>query len=290
MTSLSEILSRSAGSMGFGDSGDHRESVPPMVENEVIGADIDTNLLPAPESEATPIATFESVPEFRSDDSLAAADDEQFEEPQAQIDRLVAAHETWLADVQITLPSHVGAEVLNYAIQRSLRTRGLSIHSTPIIEDGLPRTPLAVAVPTFRENVLARVPHTSEAEPHISNAESETELESDVDPAADPSELLEGTVELGFFEHTSIGGIAQFLVEVRGNRSVRLLEMKRDREGGTIISLGLRRPLPLKRVLLEMHEVVQVDEVPPDDSTSGRPHYFHVRLGGSQSAVVVGGG
>ena len=288
MTILSEILSHSARSMGPGDSGDDRESVSHVAEDEAIGAGIDADVPPAvdvppaPELEGTPIAPSESMPGFLSDDdSPAAADDEQFEEAQAQIDRLIAAHETWLAEVQITLPSHVGAQVLNYAIQRSLRTRGLSIDSTPIFEDGPPRIPSAAAVPTFREDVPAGVPRTLVAEPSVSYVGSEPELESDVDPAGDPSEVFEGTVELGFIAHSSMGRIAQFLVEVRGNKNLRLLEMKRDGQGSTIVLLGLKRPLPLKRVLLQMDNVVQVDEVPSDDGGSGGPHYFNVRLDGS---------
>ena len=46
-------------------------------------------------------------------------------------------------------------------------------------------------------------------------SESEPALESDIDPPVDTSELLEGMVELGLIAHSSMGGIAQFLVEVR---------------------------------------------------------------------------
>ena len=279
MTTLSEILSRSSASLDLDDSVDHRESASPMV-GDAIGDSVDADVSPAPELEAAPFATFDGVPEFRSNDSPTAADDENFEGPQAQIDRLIAAHETWLADVQITLPSHVGAQVLNYAIQRSLRTRGLSIDSTPIVEDGPPKIPSAAEAPTIRENMPATIQHMSVAEPGISYGESEAEVEPDINPATDQSELLKGTVELGLISNSSVGGIAQFLVELRGNKNLRLLEMKRDGVGSTIVSLGLKRPLPLKRVLLQMGNVEQVDEVRTSDGESGEATSFRVSLTG----------
>ena len=281
MTTLSEILSRSTASMGLGDSGDHPEPVPPMIEDDDLGDSIHVDVPPTPELESTPIAQSGSMIEFLSDhDSPPIADDEQFEEPQAQIDRLIAAHETWLADVQITLPSHVGAQVLNYAIQRSLRTRGLSIDSTPIVEDAAPRIPSAAAIPAFQEGVPATFQHMSVAEPRISYGETEPELEPEIEHEADP-ELLEGTVELRLTSNSSVGEIAQLLVEARGNKHLRLLEMKRDGAGSTIILLGLKRPLPLKSVLLQMDNVAQVDEVRADDGESGGPTLFRVSLTGS---------
>ena len=85
-------------------------------------------------------------------------------------------------------------------------------------------------------------------------------------------------MELGFIAHSSMGGVAQFLVEVRNNKNLRLLEMKRGGDGGTIISLGLKRPLPLKRLLLEMQNVEQVNEVPSDDGALDGPTFFRVGL------------
>ena len=277
MTTLSEILSRTAESNGPGNSEDRRGSAPQHTaenptEGEVPGASS------APVSEAPPIAPIQSVSQFRSvDETAATADDEQSDEAQSQIDRLIAAHETWLADVQITLPSHVGAQVLNYAIQRSLRTRGLAIDSTSVAEDGPAEIPSAT-VPEFREHVPDSVPLKSSGEPRISYDESEPELESGMDPSVDPSEVFEGNVELGFIAHSSMGGVAQFLVEVRNNKNLRLLEMKRGGDGGTIISLGLKRPLPLKRLLLEMQNVEQVNEVPSDDGALDGPTFFRVGL------------
>ena len=55
--------------------------------------------------------------------------------------------------------------------------------------------------------------------------------------------------------------------------------MRSDRSNGkTLITLGLRKPLPLKRVLLRMISVSEVDECPPDDAVSEEPAFLHVRL------------
>ena len=95
----------------------------------------------------------------------------------------------------------------------------------------------------------------------------------------DPTEILEGTVDLSISASSALGQVPSFLMELRRLFDLRLLQMRSDRSNGkTLITLGLRKPMPLKRVLLGMISVCEVDESPPDDAASEEPAFLHVRL------------
>ena len=101
----------------------------------------------------------------------------------------------------------------------------------------------------------------------------------DCDGDVDPSEILEGTVDLSISASSALGQVPSFLMELRRLFDLRLLQMRSDRSNGTtLITLGLRKPLPLKRILLRMISVSEVDESPPDDAASEEPAFLHVRL------------
>ena len=56
-----------------------------------------------------------------ADEPVLRARDELRQVTQSEIDRVVAAYEAWLVDVQTTFPNRIGPKLLSYAIQQTFR-------------------------------------------------------------------------------------------------------------------------------------------------------------------------
>ena len=241
-----------------------------------------------------------------ADGSALRARDELRQVTQSEIDRVIAAYEAWLGDVQTTFPNRIGPKVLSYAIQQTLRAWELSappqagtdvrpapkpsqlnalmFPAFPIAEPKTPAVPgelKAEAMPLDPNaaDALAGADASSVLQGELQGAD---EAEPDFDTCdgdVDPSEVLDGTVDLSISASSAVGQIPSFLTELRRRYDLRLLQMRSDRSNGTtLITLGLRKPLPLKRVLLRMISVSEVAESPPDDAASEEPAFLHVRL------------
>jgi len=220
-----------------------------------------------------------------ADEPELRARDELRQVTQSEIDRVIAAYEAWLVDVQTSFPNRIGPKLLSYAIQQTFRAWELSAPSQA-------STPGQVNAPMFPAVAIAE-PETSagpgelEAEAMLVNpkasdvlAGDETEPDSaECDGDVDLSEMLEGTVDLSVSANSAVGQVPSFLMELRRQYDLRLLQMRSVRsDGTTLITLSLRKPLPLKRVLLRMISVSEVDESLPDDAASEEPAFLHVRL------------
>ncbi len=234
------------------------------------------------------------------------ARDEVRQATQAEVDRVIAAYEAWLVDVQTTFPNRIGPKVLSYSIQQTLRAWELSAPSqasTDVRPAPRPSQVNALMFPAFpiAEPETPAVPGELEAEAMLLDPDASDALPGDDVPSerqgerqgddeavpdpddrdgdVDPSEILEGTVDLSISANSAVGQVPSFLTELRRRYDLRLLQMRSDRSNGTtLITLGLRKPLPLKRVLLRMISVSEVDESPPDDAASEEPTFLHVRL------------
>ena len=225
---------------------------------------------------------------------------------QSEIDRVIAAYEVWLVDVQTTFPNPIGPKLLSYAIQQTFRAWELSeppqanTDATPAPKrnqhNALMFSAFPIAEPETSDvpgelepQAMLSDPNASDAL-NISDASSEVggELQGDGagepepddwDGDVDPTEMLEGTIDLSVSASSAVGEIPGFLTELRRRYDLRLLQMRGvTRNGPTRITLGLKKPLPLKRVLLRMISVSEVDESRPDDAAPEEPAFLHVRL------------
>ena len=260
-----------------------------------------SDFLPPEGSEASAVtAPIGGLTSGAADESELRARDELRQVTQSEIDRVMAAYEAWLVDVQTTFPNRIGPKVLSYAIQQTLRAWELSAPSqasTGVRPAPKPSQRNALMFPAapIAEPETPAVPGEIEAEPMLlapkasdalagADASSERQGEAgpdldDCDGDIDSSEVLEGTVDLSISASSAVGQIPSFLTELRRRYDLRLLQMRSVRSNGTtLITLGLRKPLPLKRVLLRMISVSEVDESPPDDAASEEPAFLHVRL------------
>ena len=214
-----------------------------------------------------------------ADDPALRARDELRQVTQSEIDRVMAAYEAWLVDVQMTFPNKIGPKVLSCAIQQTLRALELSAPSQAIPEPERPAVP-----GELEAEAMLLDPNASDAlaGADASSRQGDDEAEPDLDDSdgdVDPSEVLEGTVDLSIRASSAVGQIPRFLTELRRRYDLRLLQMRSVKSNGTtLITLGLRKPLPLKRVLLRMISVSEVDESPPDGGASEEPAFLHVRL------------
>ena len=64
-----------------------------------------------------------------ADEPVLRARDELRDVTQSEIDRVVAAYEAWLVDVQTSFPNRIGPKLLSYAIQQTFRAWELSAPS-----------------------------------------------------------------------------------------------------------------------------------------------------------------
>ncbi len=249
-----------------------------------------------------------------ADEPTLRARDELRQATQSEIDRVIAAYEAWLVDVQATFPNRIGPKLLRYAIQQTFRAWELSAPSqastdarpapnpsqvnalmfptVPIAEPETPAVPgeletEAMLLDPAASDALAGADGFSERQGEVQDEEQgelrgDNGAESDSDGRdidVDPSEILEGTVDLSISASSALGQVPSFLMELRRLFDLRLLQMRSDRiNGTTLITLGLRKPLPLKRILMRMISVSEVDECPPDDAPSEEPAFLHVRL------------
>ena len=241
--------------------------------------------------------TFEAA-----DEPALRARDDLRQVMQSEIDRVIAAYEVWLVDVQTTFPNRIGPKVLSYAIQQTLRAWELSAPSqangnvmaapkpnqlnslmlpaSSIAELETPDVPGeleagAMPLDPIASDVVAGDGASAERQGGVVAEPDSDDCDGDVDP----SEILEGTVDLSVSATSAVGQIPSFLTELRRRYDLRLLQMRSVRsDGTTLITLSLRKPLPLKRVLLRMISVSEVDESPPDDAASEEPVFLHVRL------------
>ncbi len=241
-----------------------------------------------------------------ADEPALRARDELRQVTQSEIDRVIAAYEVWLVDVQTTFPNPIGPKVLSYAIQQTFRAWELcapSQVSTDVRPAPKPSQVNALMFPAvaIAELETPAVPGELEAEamladpiasgvPAGADASSEQQGErqgddkaepdlDDWDGDVDPSEILEGTVDVSISATSAVEQVPSFLTELRRRYDLRLLQMRSDRSNGTtLITLGLRKPLPLKRVLQRMISVSEVDESPPDEAASEEPAFLYVRL------------
>ncbi len=221
-----------------------------------------------------------------ADEPALRARDELRDVTQSEIDRVIAAYEAWLVDVQTSFPNRIGPKLLSYAIQQTFRAWELSAPSQASTDVKPAPKPSQVDALMF--------PTVPIAEPETPAGPDELEAEAmQLDPRAsgvlagadgcdgdaDPSEILEGTVDLSISASSALGQVPSCLMELRRLFDLRLLQMRSDRSSGTtFITLGLRKPLPLKRILLRMISVSEVDESLPDDAASEEPAFLHVRL------------
>ena len=236
-----------------------------------------------------------------ADEPTLRARDELRQVTQSEIDRVIAAYEAWLVDVQTAFPNRIGPKLLSYAIQQTFRAWELFAPpqaNTDVRPAPKPSQLNSLMFPAFpieepeTSDVTGELvaealldPNASDA-PAVADASSELrgDDEAEPDPAdwdgdVDPTEMLEGTVDLSVSAISAVGQIPSFLTELRRRYDLRLLQMRSVRSNGTtLITLGLRKPLPLKRVLLRMISVSEVDESPPDDAASEEPAFLHVRL------------
>ena len=221
-----------------------------------------------------------------ADEPALRARDELRDVTQSEIDRVIAAYEAWLVDVQTSFPNRIGPKLLSYAIQQTFRAWELSAPSQASTDARPPPKPgqgnplMSPAVPIAEPEAPA-APGELEAEAMLldPNASDVLAGTGDCDGDADASEIMEGTVDLSLYASSALGQVPSFLMELRRLFDLRLLQMRSDRSTGkTFITLGLRKPLPLKRVLLGMISVSEVDESPPDDAASEEPAFLHVRL------------
>ncbi len=221
-----------------------------------------------------------------ADEPVLRARDELRDVTQSEIDRVIAAYEAWLVDVQTSFPNRIGPKLLSYAIQQTFRAWELSAPSQastdarPAPKPGQGNALMSPAVPIAEPEAPA-VPGELGAEAMLldPNASDVLAGADDCDGEDDPSEIMEGTVDLSLYASSALGQVPSFLMELRRLFDLRLLQMRSDRSTGTtLITLGLRKPLPLKRVLLRMISVSEVDEPPPDDAASEEPAFLHVRL------------
>ena len=225
-----------------------------------------------------------------ADEPVLRARDELRQVTQSEIDRVIAAYEGWLVDVQTTFPNRIGPKLLSYAIQQTFRAWELSAPSqaSTDVRPALIAEPHTSAAPGELEAEAMQLDPNApdalagdDAYPELQGQlRGDSEAESDFEDCdVDPSEVLEGTVDLSVSASSAVGQIPSFLIELRRRYDLRLLQMKSDRSNGTtLITLGLRKPLPLKRVLLRMISVSEVAESPPDDAASEEPAFLHVRL------------
>lgn len=237
-----------------------------------------------------------------ADEPALRARDELRQVTQSEIDRVIAAYEAWLLDVQTTFPNRIGPKVLSYAIQQTFCAWELSAPSqastdarpapkpsqgnalmysaVPVAEPETPAVPgeleaEAMVSDPNASDALAGADGLSERQGHDEGDPDAGEFDGDVGS----SEMLDGTVDLSISASSPVGQIPSFLIELRRRYDLRLLQMRSDRSNGTtLITLGLRKPLPLKRVLLRMISVSEVDQSPPDDAASQEPVFLHVRL------------
>ena len=106
---------------------------------------------------------------------------------------------------------------------------------------------------------------TSEAAPPTeANEENPDETAHFQEAAKKPlsegaSEVYEGTVELRVESNESLRQVVKFVDALRRNSDFRLLQLVGNHHEGIGIWLGLRSPVRLKEVLLEMTGVTQVD-------------------------------
>ena len=192
-----------------------------------------------------------------ADEPVLRARDELRQVTQSEIDRVVAAYEAWLVDVQTTFPNRIGPKLLSYAIQQTFRAWELFAPSQanadvspapkpgqgtlvfPTVPIGEPETP---AVPgELAAEAVPLDPNASvtlacaDASPQWRGADgAELDLD-DRDGDVDPSEILEGTVDLSVSATSAVGQIPSFLMELRRLFDLRLLKMKSDRSNGTTL-------------------------------------------------------
>ncbi|MCH7481573.1 MAG: hypothetical protein IIC95_02400 [Chloroflexi bacterium] len=87
--------------------------------------------------------------------------------------------------------------------------------------------------------------------------------------ASAPGELYEGTVRLLVMANGNVQRIVQFVDELCQMPQFRMLRMTGSRQqDGAEISLGLREPLPLARIVASMPNVVRVDVRSPDEAVA----------------------
>ena len=84
-----------------------------------------------------------------------------------------------------------------------------------------------------------------------------------------PGELYEGTVQLLVMADGNVQRIVQFVDELCQMPQFRMLRMTGSRQqDGAEISLGLREPLPLARIVASMPNVVRVDVPSADEAAA----------------------
>lgn len=97
-------------------------------------------------------------------------------------------------------------------------------------------------------------------------------------PASPDDEVFEGSVRLNIETTGCIRDVVHFVEELRQKPQFRLLQLMGNQRDSANIMMGLREPVPLKRVLLQMPGVSQVT-APVGCTTGHREHLFTVRLG-----------
>ena len=80
---------------------------------------------------------------------------------------------------------------------------------------------------------------------------------------ADQDEPFEGTVQIEVHADGSMGKVLNFMQQIGEKSEIRVLKMANNRDGGVDVSLALRQPIPLRRVLGEVDGVADVST--PED-------------------------
>ena len=130
-----------------------------------------------------------------------------------------------------------------------------------------PAPPVPEPEPESQDAGLSAHPEREPEKPH---------LDSD-------DKIYEGTVKLSVEARDSVRQVIHFVEALRRRSDFRLLQMVGSREGRVRIWLGLRSPLQLEQVLLEMENVSQVDAPKHADRDSDGP-LLNVQLAAVPSA------
>lgn len=101
-------------------------------------------------------------------------------------------------------------------------------------------------------------------------------------------ELYEGTVRLLVMADGSVQRIVEFVDELRQMPQFRMLRMTGShQQEGAEISLGLREPLPFRRILAAMRNVASVDGSGPDSAEQVRGVVVHLTPSDAEHELVL---
>lgn len=235
---------------------------------------------------------------------------------QIRLDRIMHDFEATLGDIESGIVDRVRSKLINHVQHeiRRLLDDALDSDSDSLQqawEDGLV-TPAPQPADRFdsqtSEGQSPAADRVTPSEASVGEKESSGRVETPAPPVPEPEpesqdaglsahpkrepekphldsddNIYEGTVKLSVEARDSVRQVIHFVEALRRRSDFRLLQMVGSREGRVRIWLGLRSPLQLEQVLLEMESVSQVDVPKHADRDSDGP-LLNVQLAAVPSA------